>query len=172
MQTALLDTANRLLSLAATLDGIVQVSREKVSLLQILEQIRRYMLQTLLPSARRVTIHVGGEDVIVSADCASSVALVVNELVQNALKYAFPSGQAGRIGIELHSGRPLCQLTVWDNGRGLPGGPPSPRRRRSGAGLHDRAGEAHRRVERGERSRRDADLLRLSGAVKPNRAPT
>lgn len=60
MQTALLDTANRLLSLAATLDGIVQVSREKVSLLQILEQIRRYMLQTLLPSARRVTIHVGG----------------------------------------------------------------------------------------------------------------
>ena len=83
VQTALLDTANRLLSLAATLDGIVQVSREKVSLLQILEQIRRYMLQTLLPSARRVTIHVGGEDVIVSADCASSVALVVNELVQN-----------------------------------------------------------------------------------------
>ncbi|MFR4560381.1 MAG: histidine kinase N-terminal domain-containing protein [Flavonifractor plautii] len=60
VQTALLDTANRLLSLAATLDGIVQVSREKVSLLQILEQIRRYMLQTLLPSARRVTIHVGG----------------------------------------------------------------------------------------------------------------
>jgi hypothetical protein len=27
-------------------------------------------------------------------------------------------------------------------------------------------------VERGERPRRDADLLRLSGAVKPNRAPT
>ena len=118
-------------ALAATLDGIVQVSREKVSLLQILEQIRRYMLQTLLPSARRVTIHVGGEDVIVSADCASSVALVVNELVQNALKYAFPSGQAGRIGIELHSGRPLCQLTVWDNGVGFQADRPRP----GGAGL-------------------------------------
>lgn len=131
VQTALLDTANRLLSLAATLDGIVQVSREKVSLLQILEQIRRYMLQTLLPSARRVTIHVGGEDVIVSADCASSVALVVNELVQNALKCAFPSGQAGRIGIELHSGRPLCQLTVWDNGVGFQADRPRP----GGAGL-------------------------------------
>ena len=53
-----------------------------------------------------------------SADCASSVALVVNELVQNALKYAFPSGQAGRIGIELHSGRPLC---VQEHGRCSPG---------------------------------------------------
>ena len=171
VQTALLDTANRLLSLAATLDGIVQVSREKVSLLQILEQIRRYMLQTLLPSARRVTIHVGGEDVIVSADCASSVALVVNELVQNALKYAFPSGQAGRIGIELHSGRPLCQLTVWDNGVGFHADRPRP----GGAGL-ELASTIVREKLTGEWSvesgRRDADLLRLSGAVKPNRAPT
>ena len=66
-----------------------------------------------------------------SADCASSVALVVNELVQNALKYAFPSGQAGRIGIELHSGRPLCQLTVWDNGVGFQADRPRP----GGAGL-------------------------------------
>ena len=158
VQTALLDTANRLLSLAATLDGIVQVSREKVSLLQILEQIRRYMLQTLLPSARRVTIHVGGEDVIVSADCASSVALVVNELVQNALKYAFPSGQAGRDRHRAPQRAPPLPAHRLGQRRGLPGGPPSPRRRRSGAGLHDRAGEAHRRVERGERPRRDADL--------------
>ena len=66
-----------------------------------------------------------------SADCASSVALVVNELVQNALKYAFPSGQAGRIGIELHSGRPLCQLNVWDNGVGFQADRPRP----GGAGL-------------------------------------
>ena len=66
-----------------------------------------------------------------SADCAPSVALVVNELVQNALKYAFPSGQAGRIGIELHSGRPLCQLTVWDNGVGFQADRPRP----GGAGL-------------------------------------
>ena len=55
----------------------------------------------------------------------------VNELVQNALKYAFPSGQAGRIGIELHSGRPLCQLTVWDNGVGFQADRPRP----GGAGL-------------------------------------
>ena len=69
-----------------------------------------------------------------SADCASSVALVVNELVQNALKYAFPSGQAGRIGIELHSGRPLCQLTVWDNGVGFQADRPRP----GGAGLEQK----------------------------------
>ena len=41
------------------------------------------------------------------------------------------SGQAGRIGIELHSGRPLCQLTVWDNGVGFQADRPRP----GGAGL-------------------------------------
>ena len=119
VQTALLDTANRLLSLTATLDGIVQVSLEKVSLLQVLEQIRKYTLQTLMTPAKSIAIRVCGEDAQVSADCATSVALVVNELVQNALKYAFPTGTVGTIGIELHSGRPICKITVWDNGVGF-----------------------------------------------------
>lgn len=119
MQTALLDTASRLLSITATLDGIVQVSLEKVSMLQVLEQIRRYTLQTLLTSSRNVVIQVRGEDVEVSADCATSVALVVNELIQNALKYAFPTGGTGIIGIELQNCRPLCKVTVWDDGVGF-----------------------------------------------------
>ena len=118
-QTALLDMANRVLSITATLDGIVQVSPEKVSLLQVLEQIRRYTLQTLLTPARGIAIQIQGEDVEVSADCATSVALVVNELVQNALKYAFPSGGAGVIGIELQNNRPFCKVTVWDTGVGF-----------------------------------------------------
>lgn len=118
-QTALLDMANRVLSITTTLDGIVQVSLEKVSLLQVLEQIRRYTLQTLLTPARGIAIQIQGEDVEVSADCATSVALVVNELVQNALKYAFPGGEAGVIGIELQNNRPFCKVTVWDTGVGF-----------------------------------------------------
>mgnify|MGYP002599128056 CR=1 FL=1 len=167
VQTALLDTANRLLSLAATLDGIVQGSREKVSLLQIL-------VHAPDPSALRPPCHhPRGRR---GRHCVRGLRLLGG-----------PGGQ--RAGAE----RPEIRLSLRPGGkdrhrapqrapplpahrlgqrRGLPGGPPSPRRRRSGAGLHDRAGEAHRRVERGERPRRDADLLRLSGAVKPNRAPT
>ena len=119
VQTALLDTASRLLSLTATLDGVVQVSPEKVSLLQVLEQVRKYTLQTLLTPARSITIRVWGQDAEVSADCAASVALVVNELLQNALKHAFPAGAAGEVDIQLQAGRPLCKVTVGDNGVGF-----------------------------------------------------
>lgn len=119
IQTALLDTANRLLSLTATLDGVVQVSPEKVSLLQVLEQVRKYTFQTLMTPARSITIRVWGQDVEVSADCATSVALVLNELLQNALKHAFPAGAAGEVDIQLQAGRPLCKITVGDNGVGF-----------------------------------------------------
>ena len=118
-QTALRDMAGRLLSLTATLDGVVQLSPEKVSLLQVLERVRKYTLQTLLTPARDIVIRVWGEEAAVSADCAASVALVVNELLQNALKHAFPAGAAGEVDIQLQAGRPLCKVTVGDNGVGF-----------------------------------------------------
>ena len=49
--------------------------------------------------------------------------LVVNELVLNAFKHAFPGGRQGRVNVELRlmpSG--LLHLTVRDNGCGLPEG--------------------------------------------------
>ncbi|HEY9234093.1 MULTISPECIES: sensor histidine kinase [Phenylobacterium] len=59
----------------------------------------------------------------VSRDRAVAVGLVVNELVTNAAKYAFPDGRSGQILVAL-SGRPEgCELTVADDGIGMPGVP-------------------------------------------------
>ena len=66
-----------------------------------------------------ITIQVSGQDVEVRPDCADSIALVVNELLQNALKHAFPSGAAGTVGIMLQAGLPASRITVWDNGTGF-----------------------------------------------------
>ncbi|MCI0542046.1 MAG: sensor histidine kinase, partial [Verrucomicrobiales bacterium] len=47
--------------------------------------------------------------------------LIINELVTNSLKHAFPGGEPGKIVVELRDlpGRNYC-LAVWDNGVGLP----------------------------------------------------
>lgn len=54
-------------------------------------------------------------------DTAVYCGLLINELVSNALKYAFPYGNGGKIGIELRkrSDEQLI-LTVHDNGVGFP----------------------------------------------------
>jgi two-component sensor histidine kinase len=49
------------------------------------------------------------------------LALIVNELVTNALKYAFPGDPKGKIRIALHAGNgKTVELTVQDDGVGLP----------------------------------------------------
>ena len=68
---------------------------------------------------------------MVLSDIATSVALAVNELVQNALKYAFVGQREGTIVIEIKSGRVYSQITIKDNGKGIS----LEKERRQGLGL-------------------------------------
>jgi PAS domain S-box-containing protein len=54
-----------------------------------------------------------------ATDQAVPLGLIVNELVTNAAKYAFASGQEGRISIRFRMRDDQCTLTISDNGRGL-----------------------------------------------------
>ncbi len=52
-------------------------------------------------------------------DTAVPIGLIVNELLTNALKYAFPNGQSGKVKIQLEStGDNYLRLEVADNGIG------------------------------------------------------
>jgi two-component sensor histidine kinase len=57
-------------------------------------------------------------------DTALPCGLIVTELVQNSLKYAFPDGRDGVILVQLHrNDQHQYSLVVWDNGVGYPGQP-------------------------------------------------
>ena len=57
---------------------------------------------------------------MVSRDRAVAVGLVVNELVTNAAKHAFPSERNGTILVKLKQIEIGCELTIADDGVGLP----------------------------------------------------
>lgn len=60
------------------------------------------------------------------ASRALTLALIVNEAVVNALKYAFPDGAAGRISVSLSADGPDYVLEVADDGVGFDGQEPPP----------------------------------------------
>jgi len=71
--------------------------------------------------ARAIALHLDVEPLNLDIDRAMSCGLIINELVSNAIKYAFPNGKAGEIRIGFHEeAQKQIVLTVGDNGAGLP----------------------------------------------------
>jgi len=78
-------------------------------------------LQTTYPVAPgTITLAVEVEPVILSLDQAIPCGLIINELVSNALKYAFPNNRRGEINVKLCKAHHQIELTIQDNGVGLP----------------------------------------------------
>jgi PAS domain S-box-containing protein len=67
----------------------------------------------------RVGIHVN-VDVSLTIETSIPCGLILNELVSNALKHAFPEGRGGKVNISMIKAGDRFVLTVQDNGIGFP----------------------------------------------------
>jgi two-component sensor histidine kinase len=67
---------------------------------------------------RPIQIVLAAQALSVSENHASALALIVNELVLNAITHAFPDGRAGVIRIELEHAGGQAALSVIDDGQG------------------------------------------------------
>lgn len=82
------------------------------------------IFRTYNVSPEKITCMLTIEPITLKVDIASPCGLILNELVSNALKHAFPEGGPGTIEIELthhqQADHDNLQLCVRDNGIGLP----------------------------------------------------
>jgi PAS domain S-box-containing protein len=79
--------------------------------------------ELLLASQGRIRLRLRLGRIPLNINQAIPCGLIINELVSNALKHAFPGDRAGRILIALSAGRDgTVRLTVRDNGVGFPPG--------------------------------------------------
>lgn len=69
-----------------------------------------------------VSFSMDAETVYTSIDSAIPCGLIMNEIVTNSLKYAFPDGEKGKISMSLSLNGTTVQLKIRDNGRGFPDG--------------------------------------------------
>ena len=126
-QKILRENVGRVLSIAAIHDILTQNtgSFSRIESQDLLEQLRKN-LQALVPEGKQILICVAGDSVPLPPDTASSLSLVVNELITNALEHAFEYREKGSIQVCFSSGSLFHTVTVSDNGCGFD--PSAPRR--------------------------------------------
>ena len=71
-------------------------------------------------SGRNIRLHLDLEAVEVPVEKAPPVALMMNELITNTLKHAFPDDRPGRLSLKVAPDDNHCGIKIVDNGVGMP----------------------------------------------------
>ena len=72
-------------------------------------------------SQSKITVDINIENVSLEIDTAISCGMIINELISNSLKHAFPQGAKGNIGVSVLPAEGNCvEMIISDNGLGFP----------------------------------------------------
>lgn len=119
---ALDETQNRIRAMAIVHEILYQSSSfARINLREYLQNLVRNLAFSHRAVSDRIHLDLRMEDCLISVDQAIPCGLVVNEVLTNAYKYAFPDMRNGVITIELHNEEDgMVDLLIRDNGVGLP----------------------------------------------------
>lgn len=71
---------------------------------------------------RKVAVKINVEDIVFGVDSAIPCGLIINELITNCFKYAFPEDRSGEVIVNFTKEGNTYNLTIRDNGVGLAAG--------------------------------------------------
>jgi len=78
------------------------------------------LYRSMVADPGRVKLDVDLEDLKIDINTVVPLGLIVNELVTNSMKYAFPNNKSGHIQVQLYRENEKIVLKVIDNGIGFP----------------------------------------------------
>lgn len=120
----LVDSQNRVRSMALVHQKLYQSKDfSKIDFSEYLKQLSDHLFNAFKSTSGKVEMDIQSEKVSLSIDLAIPCGLIINELVSNSLKYAFPDGRGGKIELRLLANENnAVSISVNDNGIGFPKG--------------------------------------------------
>jgi two-component sensor histidine kinase len=118
------ESQNRIHSMALLHESLYQSDNlSQIDFPAYIRQLAEYLFRAYgVTSERRIHLRTELDKLSLTLDAAVPCGLIVNELISNSLKYAFPDGREGEIRVGLHEEpNRMARLVVADNGIGLSG---------------------------------------------------
>ena len=91
----------------------------EIDLKTYLSKITTSIFQTYSVNHTRVTLKNDIENLPISINQAYPLGLVINELISNSLKYAFPVDRNGEISVSMHRRDQELEMVIKDDGVGI-----------------------------------------------------
>ncbi len=124
-KAAIEESARRIRSIALVHETLSREAGDDVPFVEIARELSRMVEEGLVDPSRPFQVTVTGEAGSVPAAPATSLSVVLNELLQNAVDHAFPadldySDRPGSVRVEMARTEKEMTIVVEDDGVGLP----------------------------------------------------
>ena len=121
VRAALKESVNRILSISLVHEFLSQQDEEMINVAEVARNIFDLVIESMVEPGFAIKKIFEAEPVVLPSEKASSLALMVNELVQNAIEHGFVGRQSGMIGLKLSLATDdAYRLEIFDDGIGLP----------------------------------------------------
>jgi two-component sensor histidine kinase len=119
-QDILNESINRVLSIATVHEILSEAVVDEVDILDLIERVSKTISGNMINPTADISILVHGDDVLLDSQQATGLALVANELLQNAIEHGLADRDQGKITVNLTQTHNCLTLNVTDDGCGLP----------------------------------------------------
>lgn len=119
-QQLLSDAVNRILSMSVIHEFLSQDEHQPINIRDVCQRIVTQVAQVAVGPEQRIDIQVTGPNVRLPAGQATPTAMVVNELLLNAMEHGLNGRQNGNLLVQLMDLGNAVEIRVLDDGNGLP----------------------------------------------------
>lgn len=113
-------TINRILSIAAVHEQLSQEGFRLIGVRALIQQAAHSARQNMLHPDQEIQVTIEGVDLRLPSQPATTLAIAVNELIQNALEHGLNRQKSGAVKVILAETPTRYEIQVQDDGAGLP----------------------------------------------------
>jgi PAS domain S-box-containing protein len=115
------ESQNRARSMALIHERLYQsTDQKKINFGDYIQTLSKELFRAYVADSRLIELDIDVEDIMLDINTTIPLGLILNELITNSLKHAFPEGTSGKVHVDLHLKDDHYEITVKDNGIGFP----------------------------------------------------